>query len=156
MSTTTSIAPTVAAALKTQIATALAGNGEDGNDVVVYDAMPLNFVQLDTVVIGDIVDGLHQYVTMRAGRKPRDERYTQHIWIAVVRAGSESTAARTAAFSHMSEIEDMIANDPKLGLSEPTLVVSSGGFQVNTTAEAELQGWRVTIRMELHVKVRLT
>ena len=92
---TTSVIPTVAAALKTQLDAAMSTHTYEGIAPQVFDALPASEIGTDFIVIGDIVDGVHSYTTMRAGRKPREETYTQRIEFFVTRGGGESTAART-------------------------------------------------------------
>lgn len=156
MTTTVSIAPTVAAALKTQLATVLATSGLDGKPVDVFDSFPSEYVGWDTCIIGDVVDGKHEYHSIRAGRKTRQETYVQHVWFRVIRGGSESTDAKVAAFTHLAKLEDLIANDPKIGLSEVTLVMNVQGFTLNTTQEAGSGGWLAALKAEVYVSVRLT
>lgn len=156
MSTTTSIVTTVANALHAQLETALAGKADNGGNPVIVDGFGAEYSSWDTVVIGDQVNGKHEYNNMRAGRKPRTENYTQHVWFRVIRTGGGSAAARDAAIEQLAVLEDLIADDPKLGLAEPTLVLNVAGFQCNAVTDASSGGWLSTIRADVSVFVRLT
>jgi len=141
--------------LKSQLTTALVTSGLDGQPVIVMESLAAEYSTWDTCVIGDQVDGAHQYHSFKAGRKSRNESYIQHVHFRVIRGGSESTAARTAAFAHLAELEDLIADDPKIGLAEPTLILQVAGFQCNTTQEAGSAGWLANLRADISVNVRL-
>lgn len=154
-SPTISYAPTVAAALKSALATALLNTGLENGDFPVYEAIPAEFTKYDQCVIGDIVHGENSYVVMRAGRKPRDEKWVQQVWFSCVRNGSEALPARQAAFVAYGKLEDAIANDPSLGTGEPTVVAKVVGFEANTIQEVALNGFRCTIRADVQIEVRL-
>ena len=154
---TTTVIPTVTAALKSQLTAATSSLTYEGVAPVVFDAFPAQFTGLDYVVIGDVIEGRHEYVTMKAGRKPRDESYLQRVHIITNRGGSESTDARTAAIAILNTLEDLMANDPCIGLTAiPTLRLNATEFTMNTTHEAATMGWRVTINVNVLVQARLT
>lgn len=153
---TTSVAPTVAARLKTLMQTNLANLGLDSAEVKVYESLPLNFVTWDNCIIGDQVDGVHDIHSIRAGRKHRDETYIQHVHFIIMRPGENATDARVQAYRLLEELEDVIADDPGIGLSIPTLVVRVVAFTCNTTPEPESMGWRAHMRADVAVSVRLT
>lgn len=154
---TTSVAPTVVATLKGLIETALAGMGEGGTNPVVLGGFAAGYSTWDTVVMGDQVEGTHRYNNMRAGRKPRQESFIQHVWFRVIRSGAESTGAQQAAYAQLAKLEDIIANDPSIGLGAdwPTLVLNVQAFHANTTVEGGSQGWLANIRADVSVDVRL-
>ena len=154
---TTTVIPTVVAQLKTLIASACASLTYEGVAPQVFDSYPAAIAGADYVVLGDILEGNHSYPVMKAGRKPREESYRQHVQIFCTRGGGESTAARTAALAMMNTVENMIANDPSIGLSAtiPTLRLEILKFSMNTTHEASLMGWRVVITLEVLVHARL-
>ena len=154
---TTTVIPTVAAELKTLLTTALASVTYEGVAPEVFDAYPAAIAGHDYVVIGDIVDGRHSYPVMKSSRKPREEAYTQRIEFVVTRAGGESTAARTQALLMFNELEDLLADDPQIGLTAiPTLRLEVIEFGLNTTHEAASMGWRVTLTADVLVQARLT
>lgn len=156
MSTTISVVPTVAAQLGELLAVALATAGENYRPVDIYDSFPPSFASWDACIIGDQVDGAHEYASLKAGRKTRQETYIQQIWFRVIRPGAQSTNARNAAFAQLGALEDMIADAPGIGLTEPTLVLNVQGFSCNTTQDAGSMGWLAVLRADVYVSVRLT
>ena len=154
---TTSVAPAVVEQLKALLATALAGMGDDGSDPTILGGFAAGYSTWDTVVMGDQVEGVHRYNNMRAGRKPRQESFIQHVWFRVIRSGAEQTAAQAAAYAQLAKLEDIIADDPGIGLGDdwPTLVLGVQAFHANTTQEGGSQGWLANIRADVSVDVRL-
>ena len=56
-----------------------------------------------------------------------------------------------------SELEDLLADDPQIGLTAiPTLRLEVIAFSLNTTHEAALMGWRITLTADVLVQARLT
>lgn len=154
---TTTVIPTVAAALKTQLTSAVSSLTYEGVAPVVFDAFPAQFTGQDYIVIGDVLEGRHEYVTMKSGRKPREESYLQRVHFMSTRGGSESTPARTAALAMLNTLENMMADDPAIGLTAiPTLRLNAQEFTLNTIHEAATMGWRVTITVDVLVQARLT
>ena len=164
MTALVSAAPLVATTLRTNLESALQGLGLEGTNFIVSDGMPANFVTNDMCVIGNVNGGMHQFVVMRAGRKPREEEFFQEVWFHTTRAGSDSTSARTAAYAAMEALENMLADSPGLGLNVagpngvaeiPTLRMIVSTFQCHVTQEAALNGWRANLKCEVHVQCRL-
>ncbi len=55
------------------------------------------------------------------------------------------------------EFEDLIADDPSIGLTAlPTLVIEVNEFVLNTTQEANLKGWRAVLAVNATVSLRLS
>lgn len=153
---TNTVTITVANRLKTLIDSAISGLTYESVPPEVFDADPMQYTGLDYVIIGDILEGSHLYATMRAGRKNREEKYLQRLKIKTTRQGSESTDSRLAAFNIFNEIEDLIADDPNIGLTSiPTLRLEITNWEVNTVRELELQGWTVTMTIDILVQARL-
>lgn len=152
---TLSYAPTVAAALKSQLATALLATGLEGGDFPVYDAAPPQLLGFDACIIGDIIQGRNEYVVMRAGRKPRTEIWTQQVWFWCIRHGTEALPARQAAFSSYGKLEDIVANDPSLGTGEPTLVAVVQQYAANTVQDLTQNGFRCNLVADVELTVRL-
>jgi len=155
---TSSVVPIVAPALKALLTTSLATSGLEGKPVNVYDSYPGDLAGWDNFIIGDQKDGLHEVPTMKAGRKAREEEYIQECIVFVIRPGAESTTARTAAFDHLQNLEDIIANDPAIGLgaTNPTLRLAVSTWKCDTYQDGGSQGWMAEITVDVLVKVRLT
>lgn len=156
MEATTSIAPTLGAQLKTVLTSELANMGLEGTDVIVMDSFTTNFASNDTCMIGDVIDGKHEYATMRAGRKHRNESFVQHVWFVAVRPGADSKDAKEAVYAHLERLENLLSDDPTAGLPVPTLRMVVNEFMCNTSQEASMNGWRAVIRASVFVQVRLT
>ena len=71
----------------------------------------------EAVWIGRAV-GRHKPVAIRAGRQPRDETFTVDVVVSVLKAGGTIAAAEDRAHALMDQVEDSVAADPKLGLSD--------------------------------------
>lgn len=72
----------------------------------------------EAMYFGKTIDGLHTYTAIKAGRKPRDEVYTCKLHIDVFKPSGTAEQAETRALELFAMVENIIANDPKLGLSE--------------------------------------
>ena len=114
---TTSSVPTVRAAL---IAALDARPGLDAVAVTHFwqgDANPQEAIYLGNTTLEN------DWATVRAGRKTRDELYRIQVHIRSLKPNDWGPTAETRVFALLAEIEDLIANDPAIGLSAtfPTL-----------------------------------
>jgi len=140
--------PIVAAALREQLAARL-------SDIVVARGAPLNHITgKEAIMIGNIEDGVHEFATMRPGRKTRNERYLLLINIRAKRDGIEPTAAEERAFELLAEVEDLISEDPGIGLGDPTIRIHMQEFEMDSYTEDP--GWACMIVAKLLVEARLT
>lgn len=105
---------TLIPAVKRRIVDLLAARpGLDGIQVD-YAAKGGNLEQR-RVFCSDDVDAERTITGARAGRKPRDEEATFGVFFEAQLAGETQEAAELAAVEMASELEDLLAEDPKLG-----------------------------------------
>lgn len=125
-----------------------------GPEIVARGAPFKRITGKEGIFIGGVEDGTHEFATMRAGRKTRNERYLLKINIRTKRDGAEPVDAEERAFELLSEIEDILSEDPRIGLDEPTLRVHLSEFDMDSFTEDP--GWACMIVAKLLVEVRLT
>src|ERR1051325_1589894 len=56
--------------------------------------------------------GEHSIPVFKAGRKPREERYSIEVVVAVIKARGTITTAEARAFTLLAAVEDVVADDP--------------------------------------------
>lgn len=113
----TSTAPTVRAAL---IAALAARPGLAGVAVTYLwqgDADTQEAIYLGKTII------TNNWVTLRSGRKTREETQRIELHIRSLKPTDWGPVAETRAFAMIAEVEDLVADDPAIGLSDtlPTL-----------------------------------
>lgn len=101
--------------------------------------------------------GSNTYPVMRAGRKPRDEQYVVNLHLEVQCPDSADETSEARALELLAELEDLVADDPALGLSGtfPTLVAELASWSV-TNGLLDPAGWGTHITAQIEVKSRLT
>lgn len=136
----------VKAALKSMTATAV------GTGVQVTYGDPGAMSRTELVYIGAAVDNLHDPVSLRAGKRQRDEDYTVTI---VVGVGSQSTPelSESRAVTLGTAIEDAIAADPKLNDTTNVLWAAVSGMNLNTSESTEKP--YTTLAIEVRVRARI-
>lgn len=94
--------------------------------------------------------------TIKAGRKWRDENYTIELtaetWRSDVRP-EDAAEVDAQAFTFIAEVEDVLANDPKLGL---TSIQWAKVRTIEVTGRVDGSGWVVVALITLEVRARLT
>ena len=146
---TTSTVPSAKAALVALIGTALPG-------VQVTYGRPSD-AELDSecVWVGDAT-GQQRVPTIKAGRKARHETYSVDVvcWTVIQRGLVSEAEAR--AFVLLGEVEDVVADDPSLGLTTattPVFFATTGQFE---TAADVASGIPVAVvRMSVNCEARL-
>lgn len=142
----------VAAALKSQLETALP-------DIQVMRGVKLDRLQSAFIAIGGIEDGNHTIPTMRAGRKRRQEEYKLIINLVATRKGPDPVEAETKVFELFDTLEDILAEDPALGIGTTPdyvgLVCVMNDFDLDSVYDQERSGWRAMIVAKVLVTVRL-
>lgn len=112
-------------------------------------------MQADAILIGGVEDGNHTYPVSRPGRKPRDERYKLIVNIhSVVPGQNDPAKCEIRGYELMAALEDFIANDPGLGMQEPTLRCNLEDFESDLVLDDT--GWRCIIVAKVLVHVRLS
>ena len=162
---TTSTVPTVKARLVTVLTAALASASLEGDQVPVTYAWPGPDTQPEAVFLGphpqaaDIrLDLSDQTPTVKAGRKQRQESYTVRVTVWCWRPDVTATGAQTVetqAFSLAGLIEDVLAEDPRIGLAA-TVVQWIRVETMSSTLFPFERGWACELSMDLEVGARLT
>lgn len=145
---TSSTIPTAKAALVSLIGAALSGVQ------VKYGRPADNQLERECVYVGDVT-GSSRVPTMRAGRKPREETYSVEVVVAVLMLEGEVTEAEARAFTLLTEVEDVVADDPTLGIAAATgfFQATAGGFDV--VSDLTQEGPACVIRFNVDCKARL-
>lgn len=108
------------------------------------------------IAIGGIEDGHHEIPTMKTGRKRREETYKLIANVSVVRGGRDPASAETRAIEIMTEVEDLLADSPNLGLVQyPTMRITLDEFDLDSFMDESRAGWRTMMVLKLLVQVRL-
>lgn len=98
--------------------------------------------------------GRHDPANLRAGRKHRDEAYTLDVWVDVSADGPTAQPASERAWALIGELEDVLADDPSLGLGQPLWAVL-GECDDGHDFDEETRGWKARIRAGVDIKARL-
>lgn len=145
----TSTAPTFRAALLAalQARPALA-------QVPTHYAHPLDTIEHEAVYLGEI-RGDSRIPVLAAGRKKREERYTLDVWIDVAATGPDAQTASERAWDLFGELEDLLAEDPTVGLPAPFRAVLTD-YTETLMADESRRGWGSLLRAGVEVENRLT
>ena len=155
---TTSTVPTVKAQLVTKITTAI-------TPIPAYSAWPGPKTPPKCVFLGphpetaDIrLDLSSSIPTIKAGRKQRQEEYTVRVTVWTFRPDLTTVDAQTCeteAFAVLADIEDELADDPRIGLGVAVvqfLEVTS----VASTLFPFQAGWACELAVDIAVRARLS
>jgi len=155
---TTSTVPAVKGALLAQLTTAAAGIATAANPVQVTYSNPGDKRIAGNIYLGKTHGGRNDFAVMRNGRKKREEEYWQAVEFEFHRGGDYGDAAETAALAAFALLEDLIANDPQLGLgaTEPTLRALVSDYEMGTNFDMMREGWTTKLVASVNVKVRLS
>lgn len=107
----------------------------------------------ECIYLGE-VRGTSQIPVMRAARKKREERYTLDVWIDVDAVGPDAQTASERAWALYGELEDILADDPTLGLEAPFRAVLSDYTETLMFDEAR-RGWGSLLRAGIDCEMRL-
>lgn len=148
---TTSTVPAVTDALLTTLNTALP-NGVDA-----YEVWPGPEASAEMIVLGAVTWDTYEIASIKTGRQRRQEDYAISYEVFVMgQAGSTPSNPKTArdrAFLLNTEIEDMCADTPKLGLTSVLWVQA----QITEAGpHAFEKGWAYRVAGRFNVSARLT
>lgn len=147
MTATTSTVPAVKTALVTLIGTALSGVQ------VTYGRPADNKLNRECVYVGEAT-GAHRIPVYKGTvRKPREERYSVEVVVAVIKARGDVTDSESRAFTLLASVEDVVANDPTLGAVDGLLHATAGSWE--TAAEQTAEGPAAVIRFNVDCLARL-
>lgn len=144
-----STVPTVRAALVTALGArpALAG-------VQVAPSHPGQAVEPESVYLGR-ARGSDEIPVVRAGRKKRQESYTLDVFFDVVADGPTGQEASERAWALFGELEDLLADDPSLGQTQPFWAVL-GDWDETLFFDDARQGFGSLLRAAVQIESRLT
>ena len=123
--------------------------------VQVEPAPPMDMPR-QCVFIGNVREIKHTYPVIRPGRKPRDETFIVYVHF---RAGIDQSQganeARSLALEWQAALENVIADDPNLGMvaTDPTLSTRFAEGIVGLTAPPD--NYRAEAIGQVHVRHRL-
>lgn len=155
--------PQVKAQLVTLLTAALATSGASGGQIPVQYAWTPD-AEDEMVFLGRRdEDGptwtsrlTHDIATIKAGRKHRDETYTVEVTVWTYRhdvAPSDANEVDERAFELVEEVENVLANDPRLGLDA---IQWAKVAEINAVGRAFSGGWVVEAVIAIEVRARLT
>jgi hypothetical protein len=145
------MAGTTAAALKSALKTAMAAEGGLSGVPISYGE-PGDMARTEHVWIGAATDGDMEPASFRSSRKRRDETYTLDV-VVEVSSIARAEASETRAVLLGTVIEEMLADDPKVGNVTNLLWCMVDGFELDTEETAE--GPRSTYTLTLQARGRL-
>lgn len=108
----------------------------------------------ESIYLGEI-RGTAEIPTIRAGRKARHERYTLDVWLDVDAVGPDAQTASERAWVLFGELEDLLADDPTVGLGQPFWAVL-GDYTETLMFDESRRGWGSLLRAGIEIQARLT
>lgn len=143
-----SLVPAARAALFTTLTTAFTGSG-----VQVSYSHPGDAMERETVYLGDARGG-HELATVRAGRRSRDQTFSIDVWVETTCEGPDAQVASERAWELYGELEDIVANDASLGLTQP-FWAAVAEFEETVGWDIERQGAAARLRASVACTGRL-
>lgn len=110
--------------------------------------------ETESVYLGE-ARGASEIPVIRAARKKREERYTIDVWFDVAGDGPTAQGASARAYELYGELEDVLADDPTLGLPAPFWAVV-GDFTETMFFDEARRGYGSLLRVGVNCVGRLT
>lgn len=98
----------------------------------------------------------YEFATIKTGRRTRNEDYTVQVVIDIMTPTDWGPESETRAFALAADIENMLADDPQVGLSAtmPTLRVLVAGLEQNSgPIDPAGIGTRVTLTLQVQSRL---
>lgn len=151
MAQTTSSAPLVRSTLFALLTTANPG------PIGVTWSHPGAYRVIDNIYLGRVLHARSTIPVMRANRKKREEEYLLEVHFECFTGGDNGADAETRAFALLATLENILANDPQLGLgaTEPTLRCHLDGWELKTDFDMTREGWGCKLSSTVQVETRL-
>jgi hypothetical protein len=108
----------------------------------------------ESIYLGE-VRGSSEIPVIRAARKARQERYTLDVWFDVDAVGPDAETASERVWELYGELEDILADDPSVGLPAP-FWAALGDFTETLMFDESRRGWGSLLRAGVDVEARLT
>lgn len=122
--------------------------------VQISDTHPGDAREVESVYLGE-ARGDDRIPTIRAGRKVRQEAYTLDVWFDCAGDGPTAKTASERAWAFFGELEDILADDPSLGLAPPFWAALADWTETIFFDEAR-RGFGSLLRAGVHCKARLS
>lgn len=94
--------------------------------------------------------------TMRAGRKARTDTFTVEVWFVAGAPGQTALEADERAQALCTALEDVLANDPRLGGAVDGLIDAVLADVDGPDPDPTDEGWVSIVRAEVRCRARLT
>ena len=144
---TTSTVPAVKAALVSRLDVRVGLDAVSVTYAHPGDELPHESIYLDRVV------GVHNVVVTTGGRVPRDEQYTIDLIIHCFVSGATLPASEDRAFAILAEVENELANTPRLGLSIIDWA-EARGYELDTTRYTDGALARIKLGVEVFAQLQ--
>ena len=115
---------------------------------------PGGTIEAESVYLGK-ARGSDEVPVVRAGRKKRQESYTLDVFFDVVADGPTGQEASERAWTFFGELEDLLADDPSLGQTQPFWAVLGDWDEILFFDDAR-QGFGSLLRAGVQIEARLT
>ena len=142
-------------AVKAQLLTLLQADSTLSSIQVSYGD-PGEAMRRESIYLGDIISDSHTPEALASGRRRRIEDFTLNVEVFVQSKASGQQACEQRAIVLANAVEDVLADYPSLddGVTGLMFVECSGMSM--STAEAGIDGPRVQVTVQVHVKARLS
>jgi hypothetical protein len=146
-----STVPTVMAALS---AAFVAAQGTSLLGVQIAESWPGgDTLKNSALFLGDVQSTDLHIPVSRSVRVVREENYTVDVHAQCAAPGASATPARTAVFAIYFAVEDILANNPTLGVDGVIKCIPSA-YTMRTGLD-DLGGWLAFMKLQLAVQARL-
>lgn len=147
MVATVSTVPAVKSALVTLLTSQLPGIQ------VKYGRPADNQLARECVYVAEAVGNHRIPVFKGTGRKPREERYSVEVVVAVIQERGEVSVSEARAFELLEAVENVVADDPTLGGVDGLIHAIAGDWE--TVADQTVGGPAAVIRFNVDCLARL-
>lgn len=148
---TTSTVPAVLDSLISAFSTALPGT------IATFEAWPGPDAAPEMVVLGEILWDDYVIATIKGGRKHRQEEWSVGFEVFVMGTAGSTPAdpsnARDRAFTLLSSLEDVLANDPRNALGNTVQWIEVKPTEAGPRVLEKAWAYRVAGRIHTHARL---
>lgn len=137
--------------MKTQLVTLLTA---ELTGIQVTYGEPGDAIEREAVFVGN-ARGRHDIAGIKAGRKARHEEFTVDVYFQVEDPDGTQEVAELRAWTLAKELEDLLADDPHIGLSPADVEWAKAG-DFESLASRHDMGARAGVRLQVECRTRLT
>lgn len=149
---TTSTVPAAIDALLTALNAALPAG------VDAYESWPGHQAAAEMVVLGEVTWDDYEIASLKTGRQRRQENYRVGVEVFVIGQDGSTPAdpspARDRAFSLLTDLEDLLADTPKLGLGTTVQVVQFHATEAGPRVFEKAWAYRVAGQIEVQARLQ--